>query len=147
MNYASRRCFLTVLGGGALVGVGGGCSGAGVAPENVGDVPAGNISNLPIDTLRAVGSVAVAIGRDDNGVYAMTLTCSHAGCNMAIDGTVAFSGVYCRCHGSSFSSSGSVLGGPAPDPLQHFAVELDSAGELTIHGGQSVSASTRTPVT
>ena len=129
-----------------MVGAASGCSSAGVAPEQVGDVPAGNISGLPIDTLRAVGSRAVAIGRDANGVYAMTLTCSHAGCNMAVDGTVAFSGVYCRCHGSSFSNSGSVLGGPAPDPLEHFAVELDSAGELTIHGGQNVSATTRTPV-
>jgi Rieske Fe-S protein len=148
MNHSSRRCFLQVIGGTALAGAGvGACSSAGVGPDPVGDVPAGNIKDLPLDTLRAVGSKAVAIGRDANGVYAMTLTCSHAGCNMAYDGSVSYDGVYCSCHGSRFTNNGSVVSGPAPDPLQHFAVELDAAGELTIHGGQSVSASTRTAVT
>ena len=145
MKDQSRRCFLTVLGGSALVGVGA-CSSAGVGPDAIGDVSAGNISDLPISTLRAVDAKPVAIGRDENGVYAMTLTCSHQGCNMASDGTVSFSGVYCDCHGSQFTNNGSVVSGPAPDPLQHFAVEVDATGALTIRGGQSVSASTRTAV-
>lgn len=146
MNDQSRRCFLSVLGGSALVGVGA-CSSASVGPDAIGDVSAGNISDLPVSTLRAVDSKPVAIGRDENGVYAMTLTCTHQGANMATEGTVAFAtGVYCRRHGSKFDRDGGVVAGPAPDPLQHFAVELDAAGELTIHGGQSVSASTRTSV-
>ena len=147
MNHSSRRCFLSVVGGAALAGAGvTACSSAGVGPASIGDLPAGNVSDLPLDTLRAVGSSPVAIGRDDQGVYAMTLTCSHEGCNMASDGSVSFNGVYCSCHGSRFTNNGSVVSGPAPDPLQHFAVELDSAGELTIHGGQNVSSSTRTQV-
>jgi Rieske Fe-S protein len=76
----------------------------------------------------------------------MTLTCSHEGCNIAENGSVDFKGVYCSCHGSHFTNNGSAVSGPAPDPLQHFAVELDSAGQLTIHGAQNVPASTRTAV-
>ena len=147
MTESSRRCFLTVLGGCALAGAGACSAAAGVPPEHVGDVSAGNIRDLPVSTLRALPPHAVAIGRDENGVYAMTLTCTHQGANMATNGTVDFAaGVYCYLHGSKFNANGSVVAGPAPDPLEHFAVELDAAGELTIHGGQSVSASSRTSV-
>lgn len=147
MKHASRRGFLVIVSGAAFASAGlAACSAAGVGPASIGDVPAGNISSLPLDSLRAVGSLPVAIGRDTGGVYAMTLTCSHQGCNMASDGSVSFSGVYCSCHGSKFTNNGGVVSGPAPDPLQHFAVELDAAGELTIHGEHAVSSSARTVV-
>ncbi|HEY4157824.1 MAG TPA: Rieske 2Fe-2S domain-containing protein [Polyangiaceae bacterium] len=147
MNHGeSRRRFLRVLAGSTVVGVAG-CGSAGVGPAPIGDVPAGNVSDLPVDTLRPLGNgIPGAIGRDAGGVYALTLTCSHAGCNMATDGTVSFAGMDCSCHGSHFDNNGDVTGGPAPDPLQHFAVEIDSAGMMTVHGGQYVSPSVRTLV-
>jgi Rieske Fe-S protein len=145
MKHQSRRGFLTVLGGSTLVGAG--CGQSGVGPADIGDVSAGNIANLPVNSLHAVGSQEVAIGRDQYGLYAMTLTCTHQGCNMAQQGQVDFGGVVCFCHSSRFSNNGDVLGGPATNPLQHFAVELGAAGEITIRGHQSVSASMRTAVT
>jgi Rieske Fe-S protein len=147
MQDESRRRFLCVLAGSTLAGVAGCGPQSGVGPDPVGDVPAGNVSDLPVNTLRAMGTLPVAIGRDANGVYALTLTCSHSGCNMARDGSVSFADIYCSCHGSRFNSNGDIEQGPAPDPLQHFAVEIDSAGLMTIHGGQYVPESTRTPVT
>lgn len=149
MKEPSRRGFLTVLGGSALAGTALACSGQGGAgPEPFGDVSAGNLRDLPTGTLKAnSGSAQVAIGRDDAGVYALTLTCTHQACNMAVQGRVDFRGISCTCHGSLFSNNGDVLSGPANAPLQHFAVSIDAAGDLTIHGGQFVAASLRTAVT
>ncbi len=140
-----RRTFLKLAAFGAAAAACAGCS-SGVGPAQVGDVAAGNVQDLAVGTLRAVGSNAVAIGRDSNGVFAMTLTCTHAGCNMATQGQVTSSGVYCGCHGSRFDTQGNVVNGPASEPLQHFAVSADSSGNLTIHGGQDVDAGTRLKV-
>ena len=88
----------------------------------------------------------MCIGRDSGGVYAMTLTCTHAGCDIGQTGSVGPQGLFCGCHGSEFDANGSVVRGPASRPLDHFAVTADSAGNLTIHGGQTVSAGTRLAV-
>jgi nitrite reductase/ring-hydroxylating ferredoxin subunit len=142
----SRRRFLCVLAGSTLAGVAGCGPAQGVGPEPIGDVSAGNVSDLPVGTLRAVGTVPVAIGRDAGGVYALTLTCSHSGCNMAVDGSVSMAEIDCSCHGSRFDANGNVAKGPAPDPLQHFAVEIDPMGMMMIHGAEYVSPQVRTPV-
>jgi len=144
---ATRRHFLKVLAASASLPVLANCGGpGGTAPAQVGDVPAGNVADLPVGSLHALGSSPVCIGRDKNGVYAMTLTCTHAGCNMAINGNVSSSGVLCTCHGSRFDADGNVQSGPAHSSLQHFAVSADSAGNLTIHGGTKVSSGTRLEV-
>jgi Rieske Fe-S protein len=145
-SSSTRRVFLKIVAAGAAGAATARCGGAGSGPAQVGDVSAGNVADLAAGTLRAVGSEPVAIGRDKNGVYAMTLTCTHAGCNMASQGSVSASGVDCRCHGSRFDANGDVVQGPAQDPLEHFAVEIDSKGEITIHGDTTVDAGTRTPV-
>ncbi|MES1184973.1 MAG: Rieske (2Fe-2S) protein [Myxococcales bacterium] len=143
----TRRKFLAVFGstmaGAPLLA----CSSAGQAPDPVGKVDAGLASSYPVGTLEPVGNLPVAIGHDANGFYALTLTCTHQGCNMAQQGVVSGTGIVCRCHGASYDASGHVLGGPAPDDLTHFAVTVDAAtGALTIDGNTHVSASTRTTV-
>lgn len=141
---SSRRRFLEVLAVSAVVPFSPACSSSsgGVAPAKLGTVAAGNVSGLPLGTLRAVPGVPACIGRDHQGVYAMTLTCTHAGCDIA-QGTVAASGLVCPCHGSGFDANGAVTNGPATEPLQHFAVSVDAQGLLTIHGDMNVDASTR----
>lgn len=142
-----RRRFLVLAG--ASVGAAGAVacgSAAAVAPASVGDVPAGNVSSLPAGSLRVVQGEPVCIGRDSGGVYAMTLTCTHAGCDIGATGDVSASGLLCGCHGSRFDANGNVVSGPAPSPLDHFAVTADASGNLTIHGGQVVDAAQRLPV-
>jgi cytochrome b6-f complex iron-sulfur subunit len=146
----SRRRFLTVLAAGAFASaLDAGCSSpsGGVGPAHIGTVDAGNVSEYPVGSLGAVDAQPVAVGRDAQGVYAMTLTCTHAGCNMAVDGSVSFSaGLACACHGSRFDRNGNVTQGPATKPLVHFKVTIDASGEITVHGDQQVSESTRTAV-
>ena len=101
-----------------------------------------NASALANPSLEPVGSMPVCIGRDSRGIYAMTLTCTHMGCNIG-SGRVSPSGLTCPCHGSMFDANGNVVAGPAPAPLQHFAVSADASDVLTIHTAQNVTADTR----
>lgn len=109
------------------------------------DVAAGHLSDLTVGSLKVIGD-ATSIGRDGEGIYAMSLICTHAGCDISQAGSVSGQGVYCSCHGSSFDAQGKVLGGPAAQPLPHFGVSVDSAGNLTVHVGQVVSATERLSV-
>jgi cytochrome b6-f complex iron-sulfur subunit len=56
---------------------------------------------------------SVAIFRDDEGVYAISLICTHLGCILK----QSTGGFECPCHGSQFSSDGAVTKGPAPQAL------------------------------
>jgi Rieske Fe-S protein len=135
-----RRRFLAMAAGAAAVGA---CSSS---SQTIGDVPAFNVSTLPVGSLEAVGTQPVCIGRDANGVYALSLYCTHMQCNIATQGTVSPQGIHCGCHGSSFDVNGNVTQGPAAQALTHFAVTKDASGNLTIHGMQTVSANTRLAV-
>jgi len=140
MNFR-RRTFLKLIGGAAAANA---CTAGGVPPANVGDVTAGNASALAVGSLEAVAGEPVCVGRDAKGVYAMTLICTHQGCDMGRQGTVSPSGLFCGCHGSEFDVDGNVVRGPASSPLAHFAVSADASGNLTVHTGSEVDPSTRT---
>jgi Rieske Fe-S protein len=132
----SRR-HLLVLGCGAIYALG---CGGGADIQLPPTVAAGQASSLSVGTLRAL-SAPVAIGRDSGGVYAMTLVCTHQGCDLSSG--VSTTQIACPCHGSLFDAQGNVLRGPAARALSHFAVTQDAAGQLTVHTDQVVSASSR----
>ena len=138
----SRRALLCAAAAGAF---GAGCSSA-ASPASFGDAPAGNASELVVGDVKVVAGVAACILRDAKGVYAMTLTCTHQGCDMASEGSVSPAGIQCGCHGSQFDVNGDVVRGPASSPLEHFSVTADAQGNLTVHGGSVVDPSTRLAV-
>jgi Rieske Fe-S protein len=141
----SRRKLL-VVGGGAVCAHVIGCGGSEptVLPN---EIPAGNKATVALDTLTPVSGAAVAIGRDSGGIYAMSLVCTHQGCNIAQSGgSVGFNLIRCGCHGSEFDGQGNVTHAPATQPLPHLAVTADMAGALTIHGDMPVSATVRLQV-
>jgi len=141
-SATTRRRFLATLGAVAL----GGCQGSGASPAAFGDVSAGNVSGIAVGALSVVGSEPVMIGRDANGLYAMTITCTHQGCDVEPIGSGSSARVQCPCHGSQFDRNGAVTHGPAGSPLVHFAVDVDATGNVTIHGGKQVAADVRTAV-
>ncbi len=63
-----------------------------------------------------------AVYRDEHGaVHALSAVCTHLGCIVAFnDAEVAWE---CPCHGSRFAIDGSVIQGPANDPLERRTVE------------------------
>lgn len=139
----TRRHFLTMIAGTAAV-----CAcGGGASPAAFGDVSAGNVKDVAVGALSLVGSEPVMLGRDSGGLYAMTNTCTHQGCDVEPFGSGASATVRCPCHGSQFDRNGAVTHGPASSPLVHFAVSVDASGNITIHGGSQVGADVRTAVT
>lgn len=56
---------------------------------------------------------SVAVFRDAEGVYAISLICTHLGCIVKSHAE----GFECPCHGSGFHADGTVSKGPAPRPL------------------------------
>jgi len=109
-------------------------------------VSAGNASALAVGDVKVVPGASAAIARDAQGVYAMTLVCTHEGCDISQNGSVTSSTITCDCHGSRFDANGNVIVGPAQSPLQHYAVTADASGNLTIDGNTPVSAATRLAV-
>ncbi len=80
----------------------------------------------------------VALYRDEGGVYAISLVCTHLGC-IVKPGTEGFE---CPCHGSRFAADGSVLGGPAPQALPWHQVTV-RGGDCVIDEGATVAAGTK----
>jgi cytochrome b6-f complex iron-sulfur subunit len=150
IEAGSRRSFLRLCTAGAAVcGIGSACTNpndptAPFEPATFGDVTAGKVADFPEGTLVQVPASPAFLGRDAGGFYALTSTCTHAGCGVFVRGSGASASLECPCHGSRFDRSGAVLGGPAAAPLVHFAVEI-MAGDVIVHGGVRVDAATRTP--
>jgi menaquinol-cytochrome c reductase iron-sulfur subunit len=68
---------------------------------------------------------AWVVKQSDGRVTAFAPQCTHLGCAYHWDepGRV----FDCPCHGSRFSIDGRVLAGPAPRPLDRYAIQLDGA--------------------
>jgi len=84
---------------------------------------------------------SVAVFRDAEGTYAISLVCTHLGCIVKCGDD----GFECPCHGSKFSHDGGVLKGPAPKPLPWRQVAVTSAGivvddAVTVPAGTKVKA-------
>lgn len=89
------------------------------------DVPEGGL-------LRVVGpDEAAAVGRVDGVLYAVIDVCTHQYCELS-GGDIEGSAIYCPCHGSKFDiRDGSVLSGPALQPLQVLTItELDRSRSI-----------------
>jgi nitrite reductase/ring-hydroxylating ferredoxin subunit len=141
-----RRTVLRVgaAGGVALVTLPLAC-GQDTATLPTGPVPAGNVSSVAVGALALVRGEALFLGRDANGLYAMSGVCTHA--SGAIENpSSATSGVVCPRHGSVFDRNGNVVQGPAFLSLQHFQVDVASDGSITIQAGMPVAADARTAV-
>lgn len=81
--------------------------------------------------------VRVFLTRRGNTFQAMSAVCTHLGCTVARD--PGGSGFRCPCHGSVFDRDGRVLGGPAPQPLECYAVSQARDGRLVVDRGRVVA--------
>jgi cytochrome b6-f complex iron-sulfur subunit len=84
---------------------------------------------------------AVAVFKDEQGLYAVSTICTHLGCIVK----ARSDGFECPCHGSRFSADGSVTKGPAPQALPWLKVSA-GGGMITIDEGATVPQGTRVDV-
>ncbi len=93
--------------------------------------PDGNPNELVIDltqgkysTLASAGGSVVESGiiiiNTGDGYIALSSLCTHQGCQVSYNH--GNGNLPCPCHGSVFSTSGSVLNGPASSPLAKYNV-------------------------
>jgi menaquinol-cytochrome c reductase iron-sulfur subunit len=74
-------------------------------------------------------TTAWVVKLDDQNVVAYTPACTHLGCAYHWDEQQKY--FLCPCHTSAFGLDGKVLMGPAPRPLDRYAVRVDN-GKLFI---------------
>ena len=79
-------------------------------------------SELPAEGALVFREERVALLREGESVYALSLVCTHLGCSV----TVTADGLVCPCHGSRFDRQGLVLHGPADRPLSRLECDEQS---------------------
>ena len=68
--------------------------------------------------------------RHDGVIYALSTTCTHLGCTPNwLEREQKFK---CPCHGSGFYISGINFEGPAPRPLERWAVRIGDDGQIVV---------------
>ena len=75
--------------------------------------------------------------KDENGwdiLYALSTTCTHLGCTPNwLESANKFK---CPCHGSGFYITGVNFEGPAPRPLERWAIALGEDGQIVVDKGR-----------
>ncbi|MBW7995614.1 MAG: Rieske 2Fe-2S domain-containing protein [Candidatus Glassbacteria bacterium] len=137
-SFYSRRKFFVALGSGALAAATGGglvLTGEFLTPNVLFEPPSRFLVGTPDQY--SLGSVVyltkakVFIIRDEAGYfYALSAVCTHLGC--IVNWKLQDEFIACPCHGSRFNKIGEVIDGPAPEPLNHFAMNLTEEGFLEV---------------
>jgi Rieske Fe-S protein len=71
------------------------------------------------------GDLALAVTRlSPTSVVAVSRTCTHEGCTVLVPGAPGLT-LDCPCHGSRFTTSGSVVNGPAVRSLPSFPARIE----------------------
>ncbi|MFH1852380.1 MAG: Rieske (2Fe-2S) protein [Candidatus Neomarinimicrobiota bacterium] len=69
--------------------------------------------------------------KDGTGNYrALSATCTHLSCIVQYQQEDKY--IWCACHNAKFDINGNILSGPPPRPLEEFAVNIKSNGEIWV---------------
>jgi cytochrome b6-f complex iron-sulfur subunit len=141
----TRRYFLEFIGGGAILVAATGSAvltGQFLSPNVLREpalrFKAGSVEIYPPDSITLDKEQKVFIVRAKEGYfYAISAVCTHLGCiaNWKPEDDI----IACPCHGSKFDKEGRVIDGPAPRPLQRFAMMVDEQGQLIVDKGVIVN--------
>ena len=82
---------------------------------------------------------SAAIFRDADGVFAVSMVCTHLGCIVKTEAD----GFHCPCHGSRFALDGAVVKGPAPQALAWLGVARVGPGTYVVDEGKPVPPGTK----
>jgi menaquinol-cytochrome c reductase iron-sulfur subunit len=141
-----RRWLRTVIGSivgsiSAVVGVivGGAVLSPAFAGRTSNWVPAGRLRDLedgvptPV-TVRvtrqdgyyeAIDQQVIFLVKSDDGIRALSSTCTHLGCRVSYD--AASKRLKCPCHGGVFTPDGRNVSGPPPRPLAEISTRVDNS--------------------
>lgn len=136
-NEIGRRNFLNGIAGAALSIAAVGAAAVSteyLSPNVLFEPPTsfriGQPEDYPIDSVTLIPEQQVYVMRNPAGFSALSAICTHLGCITQWSSDTG--SIACPCHGSKFKKDGTVEGGPAPRPLEHFALRLMPDGDLMI---------------
>jgi cytochrome b6-f complex iron-sulfur subunit len=142
-NGIGRRNFLNGIAGAALSLAAVGAAAVTVeylAPNVLFEPPTsfriGPPENYPPNSVTLILEQHVYVVRVPAGFRALSAICTHLGCITRWNPDIDL--IACPCHGSRFNMDGSVVRGPAPRPLPHFAMRLMPDGDLMINKLETV---------
>jgi cytochrome b6-f complex iron-sulfur subunit len=84
--------------------------------------------NYPVNSRTIVAHIPAIIIHDEDGLRALSLTCSHLGCAVEERNF----GFECPCHSSRYDPAGRVIKGPASLDLKKFRVIESEDGNLHV---------------
>jgi cytochrome b6-f complex iron-sulfur subunit len=90
----------------------------------------GGPDEYPVNSVTYIADQQVYIVRMPEGFYVVSAICTHLGCITQWKQDLDL--IACPCHGSRFKKDGSLVNGPAPHPLSHFAIRLMPEGDLLV---------------
>jgi Rieske Fe-S protein len=120
----NRREFMGVVGSAAAAAAAG-CGGGegGLGPDGPFEV---RLALMAVGETVAIGGgqgQGILVTRlTDTSVVAVSRTCTHQGCQVS---TPSGGSLNCPCHGSRFTVSGSVVQGPATQPLRSYQAVIE----------------------
>jgi len=136
-NDIGRRSFLNGIAGAALSIAAAGSVAVSVeylSPNVLFEPPTsfriGHPEDYPVDSVTLIPEQQVYVVRIPAGFSALSAVCTHLGCITQWSSDTE--SIACPCHGSRFRKDGTVERGPAPHPLDHFAVRLMPDGNLLV---------------
>jgi cytochrome b6-f complex iron-sulfur subunit len=96
------------------------------------DYPPGHVETKYKDRFGAW--IVHGVYRGQAQIYALRATCTHLGCITLWQANEQK--FKCPCHGSGFRLDGRNVEGPAPRPLERYAIQIPPAGQLEIDRGR-----------
>ena len=107
---------------------GSGASETRVAVASTADLPPGqggvfSVANKPV----------IVIHTPDDAYVALSATCTHLGCILFWE--VERQVIACPCHEAYFNTTGAVISGPPPAPLESYRVQVEG-DQIYVEGGQ-----------
>ncbi len=90
----------------------------------------GTPDNFPVNSVTYFADQQVYIARTSMGFFALSAVCTHLGCITQWKPELDM--IACPCHGSRFNKDGTVVHGPAPRALPHFAMRIMPDGDLQV---------------
>jgi len=113
----------------------------------VGEVAVGSVDDFNTEALLAIAGERVAVGRDGDGLWALSLRCGHLGCTIGEGegvGQLDFAGIRCGCHGSEYGRDGDLRRGPSEQDLDNLALRIEADGTVVIDRDTTVPLGSRT---
>ncbi len=76
------------------------------------------------------------IVKGPDGIFALSTVCTHLGCTP--NWLPSENKFKCPCHGSGYRMTGLHFEGPAPRPLERFAIKLDESGNIRVDKSRAI---------